>query len=322
MKILITGCAGFLGYHLSKALLLNKNNQIIGVDNLNDYYSVKLKIKRLNILKKKKRFHFQKIDISNYQKLEKIFKRKKIDFIINLAAQAGVRYSIDNPRAYINSNILGFFNLAELSRIYKIKKIFYASSSSVYGEKKIFPLSEKQNINPKNIYSLSKKSNEEIAEIFSNYYKIEFIGLRLFTIYGEWGRPDMLIIKYIIAAIKKNKFYLNNFGNHFRDFTYVDDVVENILILTKKKFKNRHTILNICSNNPISLKLVLKDLNKAFGKPNVIKRPKQLADVYKTHGSNKKLIDITQYKDFTDIKVGLSYVIKWAKKNIKFLKKI
>ena len=320
MKILITGCAGFLGYHLSKALLLNKKNYVIGIDNLNDYYSVKLKNKRLNFLKKKKRFHFQKIDISNYSKLEKIFKKKKIDLIINLAAQAGVRFSINNPRAYMNSNVLGFFNLAELSRIYRVKKIFYASSSSVYGEKKKFPLSEDQKINPKNIYSLSKKNNEEIAEIFSHYYKINFIGLRLFTIYGEWGRPDMFIIKYIIAVIKKNKFFLNNFGNHFRDFTYVDDVVNNILILINKKFNDKHTILNICSDNPVSLKSVLKDLSKSFGKPYIVKRSKQLADVYKTHGSNKKLISITHYKDFVDIKVGLSNVIKWAKKNINFLK--
>ena len=179
---------------------------------------------------------------------------------------------------------------------------------------------KKEIVNPKNIYSL-KKNNEEVAQIYSDYYNINFVGLRLFTIYGEWGRPDMLIIKYIIAAIKSEKFYLNNYGNHFRDFTYIDDVINNILILMKKKFKKKHIIFNICSNNPISLKFILKFLDKEFGKPKIIKRTKQLADVYKTHGDNKKLISVTKYKNFIHIKVGLLKVISWAKKNINFLKK-
>ena len=185
MKILITGCAGFIGFHLCNAILKKqKKIKIIGIDNLNNYYSVSYKKHRLKILKKFKNFNFIKQDICDYKKLQKIFKNNKFDLIINLAAQAGVRYSISNPKEYINSNILGFFNLAELSRIYKIKKIIYASSSSVYGEKKQFPLKENNSVHPKNIYSLSKKNNEEIAEIYSSYYNLKFIGLRFFTIYG------------------------------------------------------------------------------------------------------------------------------------------
>ena len=321
MKILVTGCAGFVGYHLCKRLLKNKDHKIYGVDNLNNYYSLGLKKLRLKKIRIKKNFFFYKIDKSNFKKLKSIFKKNKFDIIINLAAQAGVRYSISNPKAYFNSNISGFFNLAELSRIYGIKKIFYASSSSVYGEKKKFPLNEREIVNPKNIYSLSKKNNEDVAQIYSNYYNINFVGLRLFTIYGDWGRPDMLIIKYITAAVKNKKFYLNNYGKHFRDFTHINDVVNNILILMKKNFKKKHMIFNICSNNPVSLKFILKLLDKEFGKPKIIKRTKQLADVYKTHGDNKKLISVTKYKNFVDIKVGLIEVINWAKENINFLKK-
>ena len=247
MKILLTGCAGFLGFNLSLKMLEKKNFRIIGVDNLNDYYSVPYKKKRLNILKKNKNFQFYKVDISNFKGLKKIFIKHKFDLIINLAAQAGVRYSISNPKEYMESNIVGFFNIAELSRVHKIEKVFYASSSSVYGEQKKFPLKENTVINPKNIYSLSKKNNEEIAEIYSNYYNMNFIGLRFFTIYGEWGRPDMLILKYILSYLNKKTFYLNNYGDHYRDFTYVKDVVENLMILTKKKFKTKNEIFNIHS---------------------------------------------------------------------------
>jgi UDP-glucuronate 4-epimerase len=321
MKILVTGCAGFLGFHLCQSILKkNKNCQIIGIDNLNKYYSVSLKKKRLSFLKKHKNFKFYKLDIAYYNKLKKIFNDNSFAFVVNLAAQAGVRYSISNPREYINSNILGFFNITELCRKYKVKKIYYASSSSVYGEKKIFPIKENSQTYPKNIYSLSKKNNEEIAEIYSHYYNIQFIGLRFFTIYGEWGRPDMLILKYILKCVKKDTFYLNNYGNHFRDFTYVKDVVENILRLTRKKIKKKHEIFNICSNNPVSIKWVLDEINKEFGQPKIIKKPKQKADVYKTHGSNKKISKITKFKNYTKISKGLTNVIDWAKLNIQYIK--
>ena len=292
----------------------------MGVDNLNSYYSVPLKKKRLSILKKNKKFHFFKNDISDYKKLEKIFKLHKIDLVINLAAQAGVRYSILNPKEYLKSNILGFFNIAELCRAFKVKKIFYASSSSVYGEKKIFPFKEEQNVNPKNVYSLSKKNNEEMAKVFSSYYNLKFVGLRFFTIYGEWGRPDMFILKYISSIQNRKTFYLNNYGDHYRDFTYINDAIKNLLILIKKKLKSKHEIFNICSNHSVSIKKILILLNKEFGSPKIIRRKKQLADVYKTHGSNKKLIKITKFKDYTDIETGLCNVIQWAKNNKNLLK--
>ena len=321
MNILITGCCGFIGFHLcEKILKADKKYKIVGVDNLNNYYSVFYKKKRLSFLNKNKNFQFYKIDISNYKKLEKIFKKNKFDFVINLAAQAGVRYSISNPKEYMCSNILGFFNITELSRIYNIKKIYYASSSSVYEETKIFPIKENAKTNPKNIYSLSKKNNEEIADIYSYYYNIQFVGLRFFSVYGEWGRPDMLILKYILKCVNKDIFYLNNYGNHYRDITYVKDVVTNLLILTKKKIKKKHEIFNICSNNPVNIKWVLNKISKEFGVPKIIKRSKHKADVYKTHGNNKKISKITKFKNYTKISKGLANVIEWAKLNIQYIK--
>ena len=320
MRILVTGCAGFIGFHLCNSFLKKKNTQILGIDNLNSYYSVEYKKKRLKILNKNKNFTFYKIDISNYQKLENIFKKKKFDLIINLAAQAGVRYSITNPSEYIKSNVNGFSNIIELSRLYKIKKIIYASSSSVYGEKKIFPLRENIKLEPKNIYSLSKKNNEDMAEIYSRYYNMNFIGLRFFTIYGEWGRPDMLILKYVISKFRNKKFYLYNHGNHYRDFTYVGDAIKAITLLVTKKLKNKHEIFNICSNNPVSLLNILKKLNNNFGSPFIVKKKKEKADVYKTHGNNTKLKKTIKIGKLTKFEDGIELVIDWIKKNSKMFK--
>ena len=196
MQILITGAAGFIGFNLSKYLLDKSNVKIIGVDSLNTYYSKKLKKDRIEELSKYKNFAFFNLNILNKKKLEKIFKIKKINLVINLAAQAGVRYSLVKPSEFIENNVQGFYNIIEVAKKYKIKKIIYASSSSVYGDSRKFPLKETQNISPKNIYALSKKINEEMADIFSKQYNISFIGLRFFTVYGEWGRPDMFMIKY------------------------------------------------------------------------------------------------------------------------------
>ena len=317
MKILVTGCAGFIGFHLCNNLV-NKHIRIFGVDNLNDYYSPSIKKSRLSILKKNKNFRFYKKDISNYKAIEKIFAKNKFDIIFNLAAQAGVRYSIENPREYIKSNILGFCNLIELARLYDVKKFFYASSSSVYGEKRTFPLKENQAIHPTNTYSLSKKNNEEIAEIYSNYYNIKFVGLRFFTIYGEWGRPDMLILKFISSIRKKKTFFLNNFGNHFRDFTYINDVIKNLKILLFMNLKKKHEIYNVCSGKPVDIKYILRKLTKQFGNPIIKKRKKLNADVLKTHGCNKKLKKKTKYYNYTNIDDGLKNLVDWAKnkKNI------
>ena len=319
MRILVTGCVGFIGFHLCKELLKKKNIEILGLDNINSYYSTKLKKLRLNYLKKNRGFKFIKLDISNYSKLETIFKKNKFDIIINLAAQAGVRYSIINPIEYVSSNTLGFSNILDLSKKYKIQKLFYASSSSVYGDQKGFPIKENRKLFPKNMYSLSKKNNEEIAEIYSDHYGIKTVGLRFFTVYGEWGRPDMLMLKYMMAKMNDKVFIINNKGNHYRDFTYIGDVIKILIKLIFSKMKKKHEVFNICSNNPMSVKFVLNRINELFGKPKIKFKKKLKIEVYKTHGDNTKIKKITGFKKFTDIETGLLQLVNWSKK---YLKKI
>ena len=317
MKILVTGAAGFIGFNFCNYLLSKINpNIVVGIDNLNNYYDIKLKKKRLKILKKNKRFKYYKVDINNQKKIEKIFKRYKFDFVLNLAAQAGVRYSIDHPRKYVDTNVMGFYNIIENSRKYRIKRLFYASSSSVYGENKKFPLKESERINPKNIYGLSKKINEEVSEIFYRYYNLKCTGLRFFTVFGEWGRPDMMMMKYINSYYKKKIFQLNNFGKHTRDFTYVGDVVKILflLIIKHKKLKNLD-ILNICSNKPVKLKSIIELMKKRNIKPLIKKAPLQKADILKTHGSNSKVLKITNFKKFEKLEVAINRTVDWYQKN-------
>ena len=316
MKILITGIAGFIGFNFAK-FLLEKKYKIIGIDNLNDYYDVNLKKRRLKQLFNSKNFKFYKVDLIKKQKIKEIFKNNNIDFIFHFAAQAGVRYSIDNPGKYIDSNIIGFYNLIENIKNYKVKRFFYASSSSVYGENKNFPLNEKENIFPKNIYGLSKKINEEIGFIFNKYYNTKLIGLRFFTVYGEWGRPDMMMMKYIDCFYKNKIFYLNNYGNHSRDFTYIGDVV-NILYLLLKKHKNlkSYDLFNICSNKPINLKTIISFMKKNKIYPKIKKVSLQKADILKTHGDNKKLLKSIKYKKFSDWRSSVYKTIVWYKQNM------
>lgn len=315
MKILITGSAGFIGYNLAKNLLEKKGFKVIGIDNFNDYYDVKLKKKRNILLKKYKNFSFYKLDISNKNRLKKIFKKNQIDFVFHFAAQAGVRYSIDHPRKYVESNILGFYNILENTKEHKVKRLFYASSSSVYGENNNFPLNERENIVPKNIYGLSKKINEEIGFLFNKYYNVKLTGLRFFTIYGEWGRPDMMIIKFINCFYKKEIFKLYNFGNHVRDFTYVGDAIEIMYLLLKKhnRLKN-FEIFNICSNKPVKLKDIVKFLKKNNINPKIKKINLQQADILKTHGNNSKLLKTVKFNKFSDWKECLKKTVAWYQK--------
>ena len=312
MKILVTGACGFIGFHISK-FFLDKNIDIVGIDNLNAYYSVKLKKDRLKILKKFNNFKFIKVDLENKKKIKKIFSSNKFDYIFHMAAQAGVRYSINEPRKYIDSNVIGFYNILELSKNYKVKRLFYASSSSVYGDTKKFPLKENNKLSPNNTYSLTKKFNEDISKVFNKYYGLKLIGLRFFTVYGEWGRPDMFISKLILSNLKKKKFSLNNFGNHFRDFTYIGDVVEILYRLMKKKIKSSNDIFNICSNKPLNLHYVIKKLEKHLGKVKIVQRKLQQADVIKTHGSNKKINMATSFKNYKKFEEGLKKTIEWSK---------
>ena len=286
MNILITGVAGFIGYNLS-SFLLKKKHRVYGIDNFDNYYSIEIKKKRTLELRKNKNFFFSKVDITNKKILKIYFKKKKIDLVIHLAAQAGVRYSLINPQKYIDVNIFGFLNLIEEIRLNKIKNFFYASSSSVYGDSTKFPLDEKEILNPKNIYGISKKLNEQIAEYYSKSFKINCTGLRFFTIYGEWGRPDMFMFKLFKARMTKKVFELNNYGNHKRDFTYINDAICAVYGLIKKKPKS-HNIYNICSNNPIKILKIINYFKKDNNvKVKLIKMHK--ADVKDTHGKNFKI---------------------------------
>ncbi len=314
-KIIVTGCCGFIGFSLSKKLLGDKNIQIIGIDIINDYYDVNLKKQRLKLLKENKNFQFKKIDIKNYNLLEKIFKNKKIDIVYNLAAQAGVQYSIKNPKKYMDSNCVGFFNILELSRVNSIKKIFYASSSSVYGDSKKFPVKENFDLNPKSFYGFSKKANEEMAAIYSRYYNIKIIGLRFFTVFGPWGRPDLVINKLIDSFYKNKIFYLNNFGKHMRDFTYIDDVINIIIKLSKSnKIKQKNDIFNICGSKPISLIHLVKLFKRIVGDSKITKRSFQKGDILKSYGSNQKLIKVLGKLKFTNFDEGFISTLKWYKK--------
>ena len=313
MKILVTGCVGFLGYHICDELLKDDNSTtIIGIDNINDYYSQGIKKKRLKDLKKNKNFLFYKIDISNKKKLKKIFNDHKFEIIIHLAAQAGVRHALKDPESYLDSNIKGFLNLVDNLKTNTVKKFIFASSSSVYGEGKKFPQSEEMKPKPINIYSSTKLLNEEIIRDYSNISKIKFIGLRFFTIYGSHGRPDMFLFKLLKSIFKKNSFYLNNYGNHLRDFTHVDDVKMIIKKLIDKKIKTKFQIFNVCSNNPISVLKLISDVSKITStNPKIVKIKRHKADVLKTHGSNIKIKKYLNIKSFRNIFEELLPIVNW-----------
>ena len=317
MKILITGTCGFIGYSLAESLL-KKNNIVYGIDNLNDYYSVSIKKLRLKNLKQNKNFIFKKIDISNRNLLFKFFRKKKIDIIFNFAAQAGVRYSLIKPDSYFFSNLIGFLNICDLAKLLKVKKVFFASSSSVYGDAKKYPVKESFDLNPKNIYGLTKKMNEISAKTLSLDGKIKFIGLRFFTVFGEWGRPDMMLFKVMESYQKNLFFYLNDSGKHFRDFTYIQDVVSILNKLIKVNFKNNFQLFNVCSNRPIKVIKIINEMqNNLQGlkiknvNPKILKK----IEVNKTHGDNKKILNLMKEQKFTNFSVALKNTIDWYMKN-------
>jgi len=266
----------------------------------------------LKDLKKNKNFLFYKIDISNKKKLKKIFNDHKFEIIIHLAAQAGVRHALKDPESYLDSNIKGFLNLVDNLKTNTVKKFIFASSSSVYGEGKKFPQSEEMKPKPINIYSSTKLLNEEIIRDYSNISKIKFIGLRFFTIYGSHGRPDMFLFKLLKSIFKKNSFYLNNYGNHLRDFTHVDDVKMIIKKLIDKKIKTKFQIFNVCSNNPISVLKLISDVSKITStNPKIVKIKRHKADVLKTHGSNIKIKKYLNIKSFRNIFEELLPIVNW-----------
>ena len=226
-----------------------------------------------------------------------------------------MRYSFENPEIYYDSNIIGFNNILNLVEKFKVKKLFFASSSSVYGDIGPFPKKENSKLNTLNIYSLSKLANEITAKLLAKKSKTQIIGLRFFSIYGEWGRPDMLILKYLLAAWKKKNFELFNYGNHYRDFTYIDDAIQIVLKLSKSKIKKKFDIFNICSSKPIKITEILKTINKLQIKTKVTKKPLHKADVLKTYGDNRKVQNIVKKIKFTNYKIGVQNTVKWYKKN-------
>jgi len=311
-KILITGSAGFIGFNFSLKLL-KKNYEVIGIDNYDDYYSVKLKKNRIQQLKKFKNFKFYHLDITDKDSF-KILKKYKFTHIFHFAAQAGVRYSVINPVKYINTNILGTINLLEFVKLKKPESTFFASSSSIYGDSKKFPLSEKDLPSPKNIYASSKIINEISARTFSKKHNLKIYGLRFFTIYGEWGRPDMLLFKMLSSAFKKTILNLNNEGKHYRDFTYINDVTEIMYLLMKVKLKAKYDIFNVCSNNPQYVKTIISNFKKNYGKLFIKNIPKNNLDVFKTHGNNTKIKKILKFSKFTSFESGFLNTYKWYKK--------
>ena len=252
--------------------------------------------------------------MNNFKNLKKVFLVHKFTSIYHFAAQAGVRYSLLKPRKYLESNINGFFNLLECCRGLKLKNFFFASSSSIYGDQKKYPLDEKSPSIQKNIYSLSKMINEEFARIYSELYGLKLVGLRFFTVYGPWGRPDMFYYKFMTNIKNKLPTSLYNNGNHYRDFTYINDVVEILIKLSKVKFKKNYDVLNICSSRSESLIKFTKLIEKFYDKKAIIKNKKRLnLEVLKTHGDNKKILKLINKKKFIKIEQGLEETVKWFK---------
>lgn len=314
---LITGCAGFIGYHLSLRLL-NNGDKVVGLDSINNYYSVKLKNERLNNLKKFKNFIFIKDNLTTIKKISTIIKKYKISEIVHLAAQAGVRLSLKEPKKYFDNNILGFFNILEACRISKCKKFIFASSSSVYGESSSKVLNEKISLNPIQFYATTKVCNEEMAKIYSKIYGINTIGLRFFTVYGSWGRPDMAYYKFGLLMLKNKQIEVYNNGQHKRDFTFIDDVVNSIILILKKKPKkktNLNTVYNISNFKSYKLFELIELLEKYLKiKAKVKFKRKQQGDIKNTLGSSKKLFDNYKYKPNTSLKHGVKKFCDWLLK--------
>ena len=325
-KILITGCAGFIGFHVCKKFL-EKNYVVYGLDNINKYYDINLKKNRIKQLKKFKKFKLFKIDLSNKTQLKKIFKNYSFSKVINLAAQAGVRYSLINPESYVKSNLIGFFNLIELSKTHKIKHFIYASTSSVYGMNNKQTLSEKDPVDhPIQFYAATKRSNELIAHSYSHLFNLPTTGLRFFTVYGPWGRPDMALFLFTKNILKNKPINVFNYGNHVRDFTYVEDIAKSVYLISnktphKKKNKKKYyafessapfRVLNIGNNKPVKLLNYIKQIELKL-KKKAIKRylPLQKGDIKKTLSDSSLLSKIIKFKPKTSIKHGINKFIDW-----------
>lgn len=330
-KILVTGAAGFIGSNLVKEICKNYNAKVIGLDSVNDYYDVSLKDYRLESLKKFSNFIFIKGNIADKVLLESIFEEYKPDIVVNLAAQAGVRYSITNPDAYLESNLIGFFNILEACRHHKVEHLVYASSSSVYGMNKKVPYSVEDKVdNPVSLYAATKKSNELMAHAYSKLYDIPSTGLRFFTVYGPAGRPDMAYFGFTNKLIKGEKIQIFNYGNCKRDFTYIDDIVTGIMnVMQKTPDKNengvRYKVYNIGNNKPENLLDFVDILQQELIRAEVLPKdydfeshkelvPMQLGDVEMTYADVEDLMRDFDFKPSTSLRDGLRKFAEWYKK--------
>lgn len=324
-KILVTGAAGFIGYFLSKRLL-DDGCTVVGLDNINDYYDVNLKCARLEQLKPYKNFTFYKIDLADKPAIDKLFSEEGFDIVVHLAAQAGVRYSITNPEAYINSNIIGFFNVLEACRHNPVEHLVYASSSSVYGTNKKVPYSTEDKVdNPVSLYAATKKSNELMAHAYSKLYKIPTTGLRFFTVYGPMGRPDMAYFGFTNKLVMGEKIQIFNFGDMKRDFTYIDDIVTGVINVMKKTPSETedgapYKVYNIGNNKPENLLYFVETLEKCLISEGIIDKPAekeflpmQPGDVYQTYADVDELVRDFGFKPNTSLEEGLSKFAKWYK---------
>ncbi len=327
-KVIITGAAGFIGYHLSQRLL-KEGYHICGIDNLNDYYPPALKQARLSQLQVSN-FKFQQLDLQDNDGLNKVFADFRPDLVINLAAQAGVRYSLENPRAYIESNLDGFFNILEASRQHGVQNFIYASSSSVYGNNEKSPFAETDNVDhPVSLYAATKKSNELIAHTYSHLYRMTTVGLRFFTVYGPWGRPDMAYYFFTRAILEGQKIQLFNRGLNLRDYTYIDDIVESIKRmldgleeLKPKTESDQYTatkspfyhIFNIGGSNPVPVLEFVKILEDALGKQAITELVGfQPGDVFSTEADTKALESFIKFKPTISLQQGLAHFVEWYK---------
>ena len=311
-KILITGTAGFIGYHLSRSLL-EDGIIVFGVDNLNNYYDTDLKEQRLKRLKSFRNFTFKKIDLIDEKKLNNAFLNFNPSIVIHLAAQAGVRYSIENPRAYLDSNLIGFHNIVEQCRRCKIEKLIYASSSSIYGlnEKIPFSVNDKTDY-PVSLYGATKKSNELVAHAYSHLYGLKTIGLRFFTVYGPWGRPDMAYFSFTKKIIEGRKIEVFNHGNMQRDFTYIDDIVDGIRNSIEKDFN--FEIFNLGNSKSENLMTMIRIIEKELNiKANIVFKNMQPGDVFKTYADIKKSSKMLEFKPKVSLQIGLKRTIDWYK---------
>ena len=310
MKVLVTGAAGFIGFHLVQRLL-GRGDEVVGLDNLSDYYSVALKEARLAQVRSD-RFRFVRMDLADREALPALFAAERFDAVVNLAAQAGVRYSVENPWAYVDSNVVGFLNVLECCRHYPVRHLVYASSSSVYGGNEKTPFSEEDRVDdPVSLYAATKKSDELMAGCYAHLYGIPATGLRLFTVYGPWGRPDMSPMLFASAILAGQPIKVFNHGDMLRDFTYVDDIVEG-MVRVLDRVPQKHEVFNIGCSNPVRLMDFISELERALGREaEKIMLPMQPGDVYQTYADTTKLERELGYKPRVMLREGVDRFVTW-----------